>query len=91
MMIFFNGLHHLPPKPLLIISPFKNNHNHHRAKNGICNKMFILPDTKPREFKRDFHPANLQGYSSVCPNENEGLRFNTRNNYKPIVSSHPLK
>ena len=35
---------------------------------------FVLPVTKPRDVKGACHPTIILVYSSVYPNENEGVR-----------------
>ena len=54
-----------PPQALLIISPLKNHHNHYGSNNRLCNKIFLLPATKPREVKIACHPAFLLVQSSL--------------------------
>ena len=53
----------------------KNHHNHHGAKNRIRNEIFLLPTTTSSDAKVACHPAIILGYSSVCTNENEVVRF----------------
>ena len=42
------------------------NNNHHRANKRIDNAIFLLPATKPREFKGACHPTIILGYYSFC-------------------------
>ena len=52
----------------------KNHHDQHRANNELCNEIFLLPATKPREVKGACYPAIILKYFPVSPNENEKVR-----------------
>ena len=51
--------HHLPPQPSLLLSPIKKHHYHQGENNGLCNAIFLLPDTKSMEVKLYCHPDIL--------------------------------